>query len=153
MQNTGDRIQTTDSRSQTEELGKNPVHAVILSGQWKNKPNLPAFGRKLEVLNPKSETRIGLVFIGKTKPISAVAASPAVNEKQRQKCSKVLKNAQKLRKSFKNSHKPSKTVSNIRISAVPFEKTDPMPAFRAPAGSPAPARYAEASAVTSGRKA
>jgi len=44
---------------------------------------VPAFGRKLEVLNPKSQTRIESVFIGKTKPISAVTAIPTVSEKQR----------------------------------------------------------------------
>ena len=42
---------------------------------------MPAYGRKLEVLNPKSETRIEPVCICKTKPISARPAISAVNEK------------------------------------------------------------------------
>jgi len=38
---------------------------------------------------------------------------------------KVLKDAQVFTKIHKNSQKPSKTMSKIRVSAVPFERNEP----------------------------
>ena len=67
---------------------------------------MPAFGRKLEFLNPKSETRIELVFI-----------RGSFSSKNAQKCAKRNKNENKI-------------CVHLRLSAVPLEKTKPIAGLR-----------------------
>ena len=91
----------------------------------KNKANSPACGRKLEFLNPKSETRSELVCICKTNPISAC---PAISAKNKINV-KMFKNAQIFLKIHKKLQKLSKSMSKIKkhpASSSLCEKTNPI---------------------------
>ena len=118
-QKTDNRLKTTGRRLKKKSgPSRYPVRPMKKQTQFT--------GPWPEILNSKSETRIELVFICKTKPISVVTAIPAVNKisaKNVQKCSKMHKILQKFTKTFRNWSKPvPKFVS--RISYLVSRRSD-----------------------------
>ena len=116
IQNTGDRIQTTDTKPQTEESRASPVHLVILSGYLKKQSQFPSFTAGHVVL-------YGLTW----KSLCLCALMAQILSKNYKKLQKsVKKHAERCKSVSKNAKKAAFSATFNR----PFGKTKPIKTFR-----------------------